>query len=122
LGEQLEGHQRVARVAFVPPRVREPLVGNRFGDLAAVAIPEAFVFDVELKLEADFRSEFTEVERPLLDVFLVGQAFQTRETGASKVRSTTSGSSFVTSLGFAAIFLLLASNFLRLVLALQSLR
>src|SRR6267378_7290659 len=50
---------------------------------------------------------------------LLVRAFQTRETGASKVRSTTSGSSFVTSLGFAAIFLLLALNFLRLVLALQ---
>jgi len=45
--------------------IREPLVRNRFGDSAAVAISEAFVFDVELKLEADFRSEFTEVERPL---------------------------------------------------------
>src|SRR5437870_1728336 len=46
-------------------------------------------------------------------------AFQTRETGASKARSTTSGSFFVTTLSFAAIFLLLALNFLRLVLALQ---
>src|SRR5882762_6660390 len=46
-------------------------------------------------------------------------AFHTRATGASKVRSTTSGSSFVTTLSFAAIFLLLALNFLRLVLALQ---
>src|SRR5882724_2953051 len=46
-------------------------------------------------------------------------AFQTRATGASKVRSTTSGSSFVTTLSFAAIFLLLALNLLRLVLALQ---
>src|SRR3989440_1700984 len=46
-------------------------------------------------------------------------AFHTRATGASKVRSTTSGSSFVTTLGFAAIFLLLVVNFLRLVLALQ---
>src|SRR5439155_11949967 len=42
-----------------------------------------------------------------------------RETGASKVRSTTSGSSFVTTLSFAAILLLLALNFMRLVLALQ---
>src|SRR3989449_5724861 len=47
------------------------------------------------------------------------RAFQTRATGASKVRSTTSGSSFVTTLSFAAISLLLALNFLRLVLALQ---
>src|SRR3977135_1748326 len=46
-------------------------------------------------------------------------AFQTRETGASKVRSTTSGSSFVTTLSFAAISLLLALSFLLLVLALQ---
>src|SRR5712691_2767884 len=51
-------------------------------------------------------------------------AFQTRATGASKVRSTTSGSSFVAALLvaallFAAISLLLALNFLRLVLALQ---
>src|SRR5437879_4347345 len=46
-------------------------------------------------------------------------AFQTRATGASRVRSTTSGSSFVTTLSFAAIWLLLALNFLRLVLALQ---
>src|SRR5882724_2473443 len=46
-------------------------------------------------------------------------AFHTRETGASKVRSTMSGSSFVTTLSFAAIFLLLALNFLHLVLALQ---
>src|SRR5213594_4210090 len=46
-------------------------------------------------------------------------AFHTRATGASKVRSTTSGSSFVTTLSFAAIFLLLALNFMRLVLALQ---
>src|SRR6266850_7160196 len=46
-------------------------------------------------------------------------AFHTRDTGASKVRSTTSGSSFVTTLSFAAISLLLALNFLRLVLALQ---
>src|SRR2546422_7080420 len=46
-------------------------------------------------------------------------AFQTRATGASRVRSTTSGSSFVTTLSFAAIFLLLALNFLRFVLALQ---
>src|SRR5882762_2358366 len=45
--------------------------------------------------------------------------FQTRATGASKVRSTTSGSSFVTTLSFAAISLLLALNFLHLVLALQ---
>src|SRR5206468_9457475 len=66
LGEQLESHERVARVAFVPPRIREALVRNRFGDLAAVGIPETFVFDVELKLEADYRREFTEVERPLL--------------------------------------------------------
>src|SRR6266571_3434705 len=50
------------------------------------------------------------------------RAFHTRETGASKVRSTTSGSSFVTTLSFAAIFLLLALNFLRLVLALQFLK
>src|ERR1700704_4837841 len=50
---------------------------------------------------------------------LLVRAFQTRETGASKVRSTTSGSSFVTTLSFAAISLLLALNFLRLVLALQ---
>jgi len=48
-------------------------VRNRFGDLAAVGIPDTFVFDVELKLEADYRSEFTEVERPLLDVVLVGE-------------------------------------------------
>src|SRR5712691_719999 len=52
------------------------------------------------------------------------RAFQTRATGASKVRSTTSGSSFiaallVAALLFAAISLLLALNFLRLVLALQ---
>src|SRR5437667_3013290 len=47
------------------------------------------------------------------------RAFQTTATGASKVRSTTSGSSFVTTLSFAAIFLLLALNFMRLVLALQ---
>src|SRR2546427_11925402 len=47
------------------------------------------------------------------------KAFQTRETGASKVRSTTSGSSFVTTLSFAAIFLLLTLNFPHLVLALQ---
>jgi hypothetical protein len=45
-------------------------VRNRFGDLAAVAISEAFVFDLELKLEADYRSEFTDVEKPLLDVLL----------------------------------------------------
>src|SRR6266568_3151899 len=49
-------------------------------------------------------------------------AFHTRATGASKVRSTTSGSSFVTTLSFAAISLLLALNFLRLVLALQFLQ
>src|SRR5882762_6117767 len=47
------------------------------------------------------------------------RAFQTSATGASKVRSTTSGSSFVTTLSFAAISLLLALSFLRLVLALQ---
>src|ERR1700704_437067 len=47
------------------------------------------------------------------------RAFQTRATGASKVRSTTSGSSFVTTLSFAAIFLLLALNFVHLVLVLQ---
>src|SRR6266568_5075632 len=46
-------------------------------------------------------------------------AFQTRATGASKVRSTTSGSSFTARLLFAAISLLLALIFLRLVLALQ---
>src|SRR3989442_803250 len=46
-------------------------------------------------------------------------AFQTRATGASRGRSTTSGSSFVTTLSFAAIWLLLALNFMRLVLALQ---
>src|SRR5712691_6348844 len=51
-------------------------------------------------------------------------AFQTRATGASSVCSTTSGSSFVAALLvaallFAAISLLLALNFLRLVLALQ---
>src|SRR6266849_652211 len=50
--------------------------------------------------------------------------FQTRATGASKVRSTTSGSSFiaallVATLLFAAISLLLALNVLRLALALQ---
>src|SRR6266581_9526362 len=73
LGGQLEGHQRVARVALVPPRVREPLVRNRFRDLAAVGIPEAFVFDVELELDTDYRSECTEVEIPLLDVLLVGE-------------------------------------------------
>src|SRR5437773_504211 len=50
------------------------------------------------------------------------RASHTRATGASKVRSTTSGSSFVTTLSFAAIFLLLALNFLRLVLALQFLK
>src|SRR5213594_3786262 len=50
---------------------------------------------------------------------LAVSAFQTRDTGASKVRSTTSGSLFVTTLSFAAISLLLALNFLRLVLALQ---
>src|SRR6266702_3003424 len=49
-------------------------------------------------------------------------AFHTRATGASKVRSTTSGSSFVTTLSFAAISLLLALNFLRLVLAPQFLK
>src|SRR5712691_3529784 len=49
-------------------------------------------------------------------------AFHTRATGASKMRSTTSGSSFVTTLSFAAISLLLALNFLRLVLALQFLK
>src|SRR6266704_7144089 len=47
------------------------------------------------------------------------RAFQTTAAGASKVRSTTSGSSLVTMLSFAAIFLLLALNFMRLVLALQ---
>src|SRR6266850_1246158 len=47
------------------------------------------------------------------------RAFQTRATGASKVRSTTSGSSFVTTLSFAAIILLLALNFVHLVLVLQ---
>src|SRR5712692_3941577 len=52
------------------------------------------------------------------------RAFQTRATGASKVRSTTSGSSFiaallVATLLFAAISLLLALNFLHLSLALQ---
>src|SRR5213594_1507944 len=46
-------------------------------------------------------------------------AFHTRATGASKVRSTTSGSSFVTTLSFVAIFLLLTLNFPHLVLALQ---
>src|SRR6266496_2762626 len=40
-------------------------------------------------------------------------AFHTSATGASKVRSTTSGSSFVTTLSFAAISLLLALNFLK---------
>src|SRR5437879_10344330 len=55
------------------------------------------------------------------------RAFQTRATGASKVRSTTSGSSFVAALLvaallFAAISFLLALNFLRLVLALQFLQ
>src|SRR5712691_1734577 len=55
---------------------------------------------------------------------LLVSAFQTRETGASKVRSTTSGSSFiaallVATLLFAAISFLLALNVLRLVLALQ---
>src|SRR5437660_2707272 len=54
LGEQLESHERVPRVAFVPPRIREALVRNRFGDLAAVGILEAFVFDVELKIEAGY--------------------------------------------------------------------
>src|SRR6266540_605868 len=49
-------------------------------------------------------------------------AFHTSSTGASKVRSTTSGSSFVTTLSFAAISLLLALNFPRLVLALQFLK
>src|SRR6266571_1485927 len=73
LGGQLEGHERVPRVALVPPRVREPLVRNRFRDLAAVGIPEAFVFDVELELDTDYRSECTEVEIPLLDVLLVGE-------------------------------------------------
>src|SRR5882672_12310686 len=46
-------------------------------------------------------------------------AFHTRATGASKVRSTTSGSSFVTTLSFAAISLLLALDFHRVLLALQ---
>src|SRR6266496_4144942 len=50
---------------------------------------------------------------------LAVSAFQTRATGASKVRSTTSGSSFTARLLFAAISLLLALIFLRLVLALQ---
>src|SRR2546423_157869 len=53
-GEQLEGHEGVARVALVPPRVGEPLVGNRLGDLAAVTILEPFVFDVELEFKADY--------------------------------------------------------------------
>src|SRR5258707_5495077 len=50
---------------------------------------------------------------------LSARAFQTRAPGALKVRSTTSGSSFVTTLSFAAIFLLLALNFVNLVLVLQ---
>src|ERR1700694_1317164 len=55
------------------------------------------------------------------------RAFQTRATGASKVRSTTSGSSLVAALLvaallFAAISFLLALNFLRLVFALSSLK
>src|SRR5262245_31652812 len=47
------------------------------------------------------------------------RAFHTSATGASKVRSSTSGSSFVARLLFAAISLLLALTVLRLVLALQ---
>src|SRR5882672_5230909 len=69
--EQLEAHQGVACVPFVAPSVREPLVRNRLGDLAPVGIPEALVFDVELELEAGDRSEFTEIEGPVLDVVLV---------------------------------------------------
>src|SRR5258708_37532492 len=53
---------------------------------------------------------------------LSARAFQTRATGALKVRSTTSGSSFVTTLSFAAIFLLLALNFVHLALVLQFLQ
>src|SRR5258706_7728025 len=47
------------------------------------------------------------------------RTLQTSATGASKVRSTTSGSCFVARLLFAAISFLLALNFLHLVLALQ---
>src|SRR5258705_1527305 len=50
---------------------------------------------------------------------LLVRVFQTSATGASKVRSTTSSSSFIARLLFAAISFLLALNFLRLVLALQ---
>src|SRR6266851_5048676 len=73
LGEQVEGHEGVARVALVSPGVGESLVGNRLGHLAAVTILETFVLDVELELESDYRREFAELERPLLDVLLVGQ-------------------------------------------------
>src|SRR2546425_13042037 len=62
---------------------------------------------------------YTTLFRSCLMSSLSVRAFQTTATGASKVRSTTSGSSFVTTLSFAAIFLLLALNFMRLVLALQ---
>src|SRR5438876_3912269 len=72
LGEQLEGHERVACVAFVPPRVREPLVRNRLLDPAAVQVLDPFVSAVELEFEADLRCEFVDVERPLLCVLLVG--------------------------------------------------
>src|SRR5258706_11344002 len=47
------------------------------------------------------------------------RTLQTSATGASKVRSTTSGSCFVAGLLFAAISFLLALNFLNLVFALQ---
>src|SRR5882724_1304902 len=46
-------------------------------------------------------------------------ALQTSATGASKVRSTTSGSFFVARLLFAVISFLLALNILHVVLALQ---
>src|SRR6266581_2305458 len=73
LGEQVEGHDGVARVALVSPGVGESLVGNRLGYLAAVTILETFVLDVELELEADHRRELAELEGPLPDVVLVGR-------------------------------------------------
>src|SRR5438552_14772308 len=60
--EQLNRHQRIARVPFIPPGVSDLLLRNHLGDFTKMVISHAFVLDDEFKFKTDRGSEFLQVE------------------------------------------------------------
>src|SRR5207247_7759553 len=64
-GKQFNRDQRIARFAFVAPRVGDFLLRDHLRDFAQMMITVSFMLDREVEFKADFRLEFFYVEVPL---------------------------------------------------------